>query len=284
MKVLVFGATGMLGHAVMRRLSEKPGLDVYGTIRSGTPPRQLDHLARDHFISGVDVLHFDSLVSAMNTVRPDVVINCIGVIKQAKTANDPLVMLPINSMLPHRLNELCRLNGARLVHVSTDCVFDGKDGGYTEQNVGNATDLYGVSKRLGEVTEHDSVTLRTSIIGHELGSKDSLIEWFLDQEGKIKGFTKAIFSGLPTVELADVIRDFVLPNPNVTGLYHVAAQPVSKFDLLTLVSRAYGKTIEITPDQSLVIDRSLDGSSFEEATGYKSEPWPELVQRMFEFR
>jgi dTDP-4-dehydrorhamnose reductase len=231
----------------------------------------------------VDVENSDSLAALFARVRPNLVINCIGLVKQLAEADDPLAAIPINSLLPHRLARLCDVAGARLVHVSTDCVFSGTKGMYREEDYPDANDLYGRSKYLGEVDYPHAVTLRTSIIGHELGGAHGLIGWFLSQQGGVKGFTKAVFSGLPTVELARVIRDHVLPHPELRGTYHVSAAPIDKFELLTLVAKAYGRAIEITPDARLVIDRSLDSTRFRQATGYQPPPWPELIRRMAEF-
>jgi dTDP-4-dehydrorhamnose reductase len=232
-------------------------------------------------LSGIDVLDQDALVTSMAKVRPDIVINCVGLIKQLADGNDPLTALPINSMLPHRLAKLCDLSGARLIHISTDCVFSGRKGGYVENDLSDAEDLYGKSKYMGEL--HDvphAITLRTSIIGHELISQHSLVDWFLAQEGSVLGFSRAVFSGLPTVELARVMKDFVLPHPELNGLYHVAAEPIAKLDLLSLIARQYGKSIEIIPDAALVIDRSLNSERFTEATGYKAPTWPQLIELM----
>lgn len=285
MKVLVLGVTGMLGNAVFRVLSADSAHETWGTLRSGAALRHFPEQSRPQLLAGVDVLDQDALVAAIARVRPDVVINCIGLIKQLADAKDPLTALPINAMLPHRLARLCELAGARLIHVSTDCVFSGRKGLYQESDLSDAEDLYGKSKYIGEL--HDlphAVTLRTSIIGHELGSSYALVDWFLSQQGSVKGFTKAIFSGLPTVELARVMKDFVIPHPQLNGLYHVAAAPIDKFELLNQVAAQYGKQIEIRPDDALVIDRSLDGSRFQQATGYVAPAWPELIRRMHEQR
>jgi dTDP-4-dehydrorhamnose reductase len=216
-------------------------------------------------------------------VRPSVVVNCIGLVKQLAQADDPLSALPINALLPHRLARLCGLVGARFVHISTDCVFNGRKGSYLESDPSDAEDLYGRSKYLGEVAYPHSITLRTSIIGHELSSAHGLVGWFLAQEGTVKGYRKAIFSGLPTVELSRIVRDVVLPQPELSGLYHVAAEPIAKYDLLQLVRDAYGKTIAIEPDDGVSIDRSLNAERFRKATGYVAPPWPELVERMRDF-
>lgn len=282
-RVLVLGASGMLGNAVLRLFAQSPGYEAIGSARSSGVLRLLPDGLRDSVLCGVDVESFDSLTRLFVNARPDVVINCIGLVKQLAEADDPLAAIPINALLPHRLARLCDVAGARLVHMSTDCVFSGAKGMYTEADMSDAKDLYGRSKYLGEVDYPHAITVRTSIIGHELSGAHSLVGWFLAQQGSVKGFRRAIFSGLPTVELARVIRDHVLPHPELRGLYHVSAEPINKFDLLALIARAYGKTIAITPDDKLVIDRSLDSSRFREATSYQPEPWPELVRRMHEF-
>ena len=282
-RVLVLGVSGMLGNAVLRVFAQSDVYSVVGSARSAGVLRLLPPALREQVICGVDVENADSLMRLFAQARPDVVINCIGLVKQLAEADDPLAAIPINALLPHRLARLCDVAGARLIHMSTDCVFAGTQGMYREQDASDAQDLYGRSKYLGEVDYPHAVTLRTSIIGHELSSAHGLAGWFLAQQGPIKGFTRAIFSGLPTVELACVMRDFVLPNPELRGLYHVSAEPINKFELLTLMAQAYGKTIDITPDDKLAIDRSLDSSRFREITGYQPPAWPELVRRMREF-
>ncbi len=284
MRVLVLGASGMLGNAMFRVLSQGTGLEVFGTARSGSMRRFFAPEAGQRLIAGVDVENQDALVRVFAEVKPQVVVNCIGLIKQLADVDDPLQALPINAMLPHRLARLCDLGGARLVHVSTDCVFAGTKGNYRESDLSDATDLYGKSKFLGEVAYPRTITLRTSIIGHELASAHGLVGWFLAQEGRVKGYTRAIFSGLPTVELARVVRDVVLPRVDLSGLYHVASSPIAKYDLLKLVAQVYGKAIEIVPDDAVLIDRSLNADRFKEASGYVAPPWPELVKAMFEFK
>lgn len=284
MKVLVLGASGMLGNAVMRVLSENKGWQVFGTVRSSAAARFFPPDIAASLVAGVDVEDQDALVRVFASVRPDVVINCIGLIKQLADGDDPLLALPINAMLPHRLARLCELAGSRLVHVSTDCVFSGSRGAYVEEDVSDALDLYGKSKFLGEVHDAHAITLRTSIIGHELQSAHGLVEWFLSQQGRCKGYRRAVFSGLPTVVLAKIIRDVVIPRPELSGLYHVAAAPISKFDLLTLVARQYNKNIEIVPDDTVVIDRSLRADRFQQASGYVADGWPELIKQMHAYK
>lgn len=282
-KVLVLGITGMLGNAVFRLLSQSPGFETHGTARSAASFGHFDEALKPYIHVGVDVEQHDHLVQLFSRVRPDVVINCIGLVKQLADADDPLAALPINALLPHRLARLASLAAARLVHISTDCVFSGRHGRYRESDSPDALDLYGRSKLLGEVDEPHAVTLRTSIVGHELVSAHSLVGWFLAQEGRVRGFTRAVFSGLPTVELAKLIRDHVLPHQNLRGLWHVSSDPIAKYDLLQLVKTAYGKSIEIAPDEQLVIDRSLDSTRFRAETGWQPAAWPELVDSMRSF-
>ncbi len=284
MRVLVLGASGMLGNAVMRIFASDQKFDVFGTIRSPTWTRYFGETLQPNLIPHIDVERFEDLMAAVNLSRPDVIINCVGVVKQLSDASDPLAALPINSLLPHRLARLADVAGARLVHLSTDCVFSGAQGLYTEDDFPDAYDLYGRSKLIGEVDYANAVTLRTSIIGHELAGSRSLLNWFLAQEGEVKGFRKAIFSGLPTVEMARIIRDYVIPKPELRGVYHVSAEPIDKLALLELVAKAYRKSIAIIPSDDLVIDRSLNSNRFRTATGYRPAPWPELVAAMEQFR
>ena len=282
-RVLVLGATGMLGNTVFRSLSESRNLRVFGSVRSDQLLRFLPERLHDNVISAVDVQSADSLLRLFNAARPDIVINCIGLIKQLEEAKDTLLAVPINTMLPHQLARLCATMSARLIHISTDCVFDGKKGGYVESDPADAQDLYGRSKHLGEVDYPNAVTLRTSIIGPELGTSIGLLGWFLSSEGEIHGHSNAIFSGLPTIELSEVIRDRVIPNPQLRGVYHVAAEAISKYDLLNLVSRIYGKSIRIVPDRSPVINRSLNADRFFAATGYRAPDWPSMIEKMRSF-
>lgn len=281
-KILILGGTGMIGHGLFYVLSKCADLDVYATARSDSNLEQwFTPELRQRIRVNVDADNFDTVIRAMASIQPDIVINCIGLIKQLPMAGDPLSAISSNSLLPHRVSLVCRTAGARMIQVSTDCIFNGSKGNYTEADPSDATDLYGRSKFLGEVEYPHCVTLRTSIIGHELKGKLGLIEWFLAQEDTANGFTHAIYSGIPTVEFARVIKDFVLPNPQLSGLYHVSADPISKYDLLKLVAERYPKDIEIKPFDDFYQDRSLDSIKFRESTGYKPPAWDELVDMMY---
>lgn len=281
MRILILGTTGMLGSALHQVFAPDARFETWGTMRDAAAKQFFAPETHARLVAGVDVLDLDALVSVIDRVKPDVLINAVGVIKQLATANDPLVVLPINSLLPHRLANLCGIAGIRLIHVSTDCVFSGRRGGYLESDESDAEDLYGKSKFIGEVHERNHVlTIRTSGIGHELSSRHGLLEWFLAAEGSVKGYRHAIYSGLPWVELARVIREYVLPNPGLRGLYHLTSDPIAKHDLLQMIATAYGKTITIVPDDAVRIDRSMDSSRFRSATGYQPAPWEALVAGM----
>jgi dTDP-4-dehydrorhamnose reductase len=281
-KILILGGTGMLGHLLLRYFSAFPEYEVTATARSLTgmkkhfPANILPLFLPD----SVDVNDFDSVIRALASVQPDVVINCIGIIKQLPLSDDPLRAITVNALLPHRISLISRTAGARVIHISTDCVFNGQKGMYTENDQSNAEDLYGRTKYLGEVSYPHCVTLRTSIIGHELKGGYGLVEWFLSQTRNVRGFNKAIYTGFPTIELARIIRDHVLPNTALSGVYHVSSEPISKYDLLSMVAERYGKKIEIESYNDFVQDRSLDSSLFRKKTGYQPPSWDKLVEMM----
>ena len=282
MKILILGVTGMLGNAVFKVLSMQSTHQVWATLRNVEMLSNFDDIEQGMLISDVDVLDSDRLQEVLKQVQPDVVINCVGLIKQLDNANEPLIVLPINALFPHQLANLCGKVGARLIHISTDCVFNGRKGLYKETDLSNAEDLYGKSKYIGELhNKSHAVTLRTSIIGHELNSNDSLVDWFLSQNGAVNGYEKAIFSGLPTVELANVIKDFVITKPDLQGLFHVSAEPIDKYSLLNLIADTYNKKINIIADDKLEIDRSLNSDKFRQATGYQPPSWPILIEKMY---
>ncbi|MDX6017293.1 SDR family oxidoreductase [Shewanella indica] len=279
MKIIVVGATGMLGFSIFSTLSEVANLDVYGTVRTVNGLEKF-FPSTDKLIPNVDVKDFTTLESAVLAVQPDVVINCIGLIKQYDVSKQHVEAIGINALLPHQIAQLCDTVQARLIHFSTDCVFDGKVGNYLESDLPTAMDLYGKSKCLGEVDYGKHVTLRTSIIGHELKSCVSLIDWFLSQEGFVKGYSKAVFSGLPTAYVAKVLADYVLPASSLSGLYHLSVAPIDKYSLIRKVADVYNKQIEIEKFEDFVIDRSLDSSRFQAATGFVPPSWDELINFM----
>lgn len=279
-RILVIGANGMLGGSIFRFFSRKINFNVLGTVRSDNVKSDFSLSGFDNIVSGIDVKQFDNLTKVISDFKPTVVFNCVGLIKQLPEANKAVPAIEINSLLPHKLAELCDLFNARLIHFSTDCVFSGDNGMYKESDVPDASDIYGRSKLLGEIDYAPHVTLRTSIIGHELDSNVSLIDWFLNQTGEVRGYKNAFFSGLPTIYVAKFLDEFILPNPQITGLWHLSADRINKHRLLELVKEVYGKQNRIIPYHDFRIDRSLDSSPLKSEFGYLPPKWPELVELM----
>src|SRR5438552_11343304 len=280
MRVLILGGSGMLGHKLWQTFSAR--FDTYATFRqvSGTYIR-FGIFDESRMLGGITAEQLDTVERAFGLAHPDVIVNCIGIVKQDAAARDPLKSIAVNALFPHELAQLCRETGARLIQLSTECVFSGRKGNYRETDMPDAEDLYGRTKLLGEVESEDCLTIRTSMIGRELKGSHGLLEWFLSQRGGcVRGFTRAVFSGLTTLALADAIADVIVDQPNLSGVWHLAGEAISKFDLLKLLKQTYGLAIEIEPDESFVCDRSLDGSRFRDATGTRAPLWPEMIERM----
>lgn len=281
LKIVILGVTGMLGHVLYSYLAARPGLELYGVSRNKQRlrnifPENLFAKIRDR-IAAED---FDALTEFLAETQPQIIINCIGIIKQKPEAGNLVKSITTNALFPHRLAIIARALGAKLIHISTDCVFDGEKGGYTETDPPNPSDIYGRTKLLGEVDYPPALTIRTSIIGHELDTKYGLVEWFLSQTETVPGFTKAIYSGLPTIELAEIIDNYVLSRPKLSGLYQISANPISKYRLLGLIAAEYRHQVEIEPQEQFQSDRSLDSTLFRKQTGYQPRPWPELIAKM----
>ena len=282
MKVCILGASGMLGHTLFYQLSQYRHLEVWGTVRNIEKIKKLIPIIySERLVNNVNAYDFTSIEKVLNQLRPDVVVNCIGLIRQLPEGQKHLPCIEINARLPHLLLDLCSKISARLIHYSSDCVFDGqKAGAYTEEDPCTANDVYGLTKYLGEVTAKPALTIRTSLIGPELRNKLSLVEWFLAQEGEITGFTHAIYTGLTTVEHSRILADVILPRKDMFGIYQVAAHPVSKYELLKLISQEYGKEISIKPSDLIREDKRLSPQKFASLTGYIPPAWDELVAAM----
>ena len=277
-RLLVLGGTGMLGSTLVRELGRAPEVELHATVRDIVSlPADMASALGDRAVE-LDILDEAGRRRVLDQVRPDVVVNAIGVVKQAPEVADHVATVQINSLLPHQLALECEAGGARLVHVSTDCVFSGRRGLYRESDIPDPVDFYGRSKLVGEVVNGGHLTIRTSIIGNELKRHSSLLDWFLAQDGTVvRGFDRAIYSGVTTVEFARFLREVVLPTPHLSGLYQLSSSPISKYDLLHLVADVYGWTGEIVRDDDFVCDRSMTGDLLAEATGYRPPSWPEMI-------
>ena len=280
MNLLVLGGSGMLGHQVCQAASSR--METAATVRETKPEAEALGLSKQvRVIGGVDAADLGSVERAVASVHPDVVVNCIGIVKQSPLAQDPIASITVNALFPHQLARICREAGARLIHLSTDCVFSGSKGRYVEGDASDAEDLYGRSKFLGEVGEPNAITLRTSMIGRELHGANGLVEWFLSQKGKsARGFRRSIFSGFTTTALSRIILDVVTSHPEMTGVWHVAAKPISKHELLSIINDVYDLGVAIEADDSVVCDRGLDGTRFAARTGFVVPPWRAMIEEM----
>lgn len=279
MKAIVLGADGMLGHEMARSLTVG-NHDVVAAVRKDPDERTRFALTGSAVVPRVDARVRRSIVNLIDQQRPDAIINAVGIVKQRPEARDAVGSIQINSLFPHQLAELCTSTGTRLIHISTDCVFSGEKGDYRESEYPDPVDIYGRSKLLGEIAYPGCVTLRTSIVGLELARYTGLVEWFLAQRGKAPGWTKAMYSGLTTAELARVIIRVIEAGEQMDGLWHVSGDPISKFDLLVGLRDALARDIEIIPDESVVIDRTLNSESFRAALGYRPPTWDEMLDEL----
>lgn len=275
-KILITGASGMIGHTIARILTRVKKYNVIGIGRRELSQKLLNF----NYIKFEDLTDFASVNKLFLKFQPDILINCSGLTKHVKI-NDPVKYIYANSILPHYLSTNAKIFGTRFIHISTDCVFSGKRGNYDENDICDASDIYGRTKALGENISNEHLVLRTSTIGHELDTKYGLLEWFLSQKISCKGYESAYFSGLTTLELSRLILDIILPNESLKGLYNISSSIINKYDLLKIISRTYKYEIIINSDKEVCIDRSLNSSKFISDTGYFSPDWPELINQMY---
>lgn len=280
MRILILGGDGMLGHQLLLSLRDR--YEVRVTLHKPVSDyARFGMFDAGNAYGGVDVLFQDRLLEVMADYRPEVVINGVGLVKQRKEAEVRLPSVEVNALFPHRLAVICQVVGARLIHMSTDCVFSGRKGGYVEEDVSDATDIYGRTKFLGEVSHDHCLTLRSSIIGLELARKSSLIEWFLAQRGEIGGYRRAIYSGLTTMEMARVIDHVLHHCPSMSGVWHVSSAPISKYEILRrLQARLPDRGVTILPSDDFVADRSLNGDRFAKASGYTVADWDAMLDEL----
>jgi dTDP-4-dehydrorhamnose reductase len=279
--ILILGASGMLGHTLLKTFLEDPLFTTYGTLRKSQSIVQTSLINQACIYRNIDANSFDNIERLIASLNPSIVINCIGIIKQLSAAKDPIASITINSLFPHQLAQLCSKYNAKLIQISTDCVFLGGKGNYTEQDNPDPVDLYGRTKLLGEVTSPNCLTIRTSIIGRELNSQNSLVEWFISQKGKtVKGFDRAIYTGFTTQALAQIIEKIILEQPNLEGLWHISSDPITKYQLLNMMNQVFNLGITIEKDESFICDRSLNSQKFRDFTGYTPPTWEEMIAQL----
>jgi dTDP-4-dehydrorhamnose reductase len=279
-RVLILGGNGMLGHKLYQVLSSR--FHVSATVRGAFDEvSRYGFFKKSHIVAGINALEISNVEKAIEKERPHTVINCIGIVKALEGKNGPLFDTWINSLLPHQAYQVCRRQGARFIHISTDCVFSGRKGGYREDDPSDAEDVYGRTKYLGEVNGPGALTIRTSFFGPELAGANGLLEWFLaNQGGRVDGYTNAIFSGFPTLHLAGIIGDIIAVHRDLTGIYHISSGPISKFRLLTLINKAMKLNIDVKEYPDFRCDRSLDSTRYRRETGFQPLSWPKMVSEM----
>ena len=281
-KIVILGSTGLLGSSLLKYFSRKNNYKCYGLIQKKTDIIKLNHI-KNKKLYKIDYKKKNNIINLFNKIKPNIIINCIGIIKQLVQNYKISEVIRINSFLPHYLAQLTNLKKIRFIHFSTDCVFSGTKGNYKETDLPDPQDIYGRSKVLGEVKYHNTLTLRTSIIGHELKTKNSLLNWFLGQEKFVNGYKNTFFSGLTTLEVAKVLDKFIIPNKRLTGLYHLSGKKISKYDLLNLIKKVYKKDIKININRKIKINRSLNSNFLRKITGYKPRSWNKIINEMYEF-
>lgn len=282
-KIIVLGGDGMLGHKMFQTLSER-FMDTTCTIRGSISDgfhKKISLFQKGNVVDNVNAMQHEKLKQILRESRPSEIVNCIGIVKQRPEAMNTYLSIGVNSFLPHMLADTCSEWGGRVIHFSTDCVFSGERGGYLEDDVSDAEDLYGKTKYLGEVEAENALILRSSIIGRELSGFNSLLEWFISQNHKtVKGFRRAIYSGITTNYLALIVSGLIENCPKLSGLYQVTGQTVSKYELLCVLRDAYDLDIEIVPDEEFICDRSMNGDKFYRAIGYECPPWEQLAKQL----
>ena len=284
MKILILGGSGMVGHRLAKKLSNQ--YEIFSLLRK-RPDLDSNQffekvLPKNQCIFIDDINEYENLNNTVKKISPDIIINCIGVIKQRDKVENVLNMRRINSLLPHVLNQICNKNKIKLIHLSTDCVFSGTKGNYQESDNPDPIDEYGKSKLLGEIKKGNALTIRTSFIGPELFNKKSLFEWVKSQKnGEIDGFENAIYSGLTTLAFSEIIENIIDKHQNLNGIWHISSNPISKFDLIEMINQKFNLKIKINRNSSFRCDRSLNSSKFQEETKIQIPSWRAMIDNLY---
>ena len=284
MKILILGSTGLLGNTLTKYFLDREYFQTFASIRDYSKIKFFNKKYHEKFVYINNILDKRETEKIIKNIKPDVLINCLGLTnKKIFNSNQSEDFISINSLLPYRLQKICEDLGSRLIHFSTDCIFSGDKGFYSEKEIPDPPDIYGKSKLLGELDFENTLTIRKSVIGHELISRNGLLEWFLYQNKFVEGYKNVIFSGTTVLELAILIEKYIIPRSELKGIINITGESISKFDLLKIIADIYNKKIDIIPNELIKLDRSLDGSQFTKLTGYHPKPWPSLIKDMKEF-
>ena len=283
MKILIFGATGMLGHILVKYLQTQENIKVEFTVRDKTKLNECKKIFGKEAKYIVNACNPKSALNAIHKFKPDFCINCIGILKQKDESKHHLKYIQINKLFPHHLSQYCSENKSRLIHISTDGVYSGLKGNYTEEDIPDPIDFYSKSKLLGELCNKNAITIRTSIIGPEIGTSKGLLEWFKNCDAKIHGYSNVWFSGFPTIELSRIIFEFIIKNNLKNDVYNISSDPINKFNLLRLINDIYNLKKEIIEDKSVQVNRILDCSKFISETNFFKEEWISMIKKMKAF-
>jgi dTDP-4-dehydrorhamnose reductase len=267
-KIIVLGANGMGGHIIAKGLQEFENFDVVCVARNASI------ISRTKIL---DVTDFVKLRSLIESELPDIIINCIGILNET-AENNPEQAILINSYLPHFLESLTKESSIKVIHISTDCVFSGKEGNYLESSFKNGVGFYSQTKSLGELNNSKDLTFRTSIIGPELNKNGiGLFNWFVSQENEINGYTQAYWTGVTTLELLKAIKQAI--DEELTGLYHlVFEQKISKFELLNIINNEFSLGLKVNPNNKYSVDKSLVNTRSD--FGFKVKSYDAMVKEM----
>ena len=283
MKILILGLSGMLGHKLFSYLQKQNTYELYATT---TTNFEIEHpnfkIVNKKNIFFSKTQNIDFFKKKITDIKPDLVINCIAILKESFFYLNPLKFIEINTVLPLQISELSKIFGFRFIHFSTDILYADTNKLSCENDKITLEGPYAASKFLGEVKNNNSLTIRTSIIGHQLNNKNSLVEWFLSYRGEtVNGYSNVIYSGLPTTEISKIIHEKIIPNVNLKGIINISSNPISKFELLKKIKKYYNKKVKINIDNSAISNRSLDSNLFSNKTGYLAPDWDVLVKEMF---
>jgi dTDP-4-dehydrorhamnose reductase len=280
MRIIILGGTGMLGHQLWKYLATCFP-DTFVTIRNCRDDYGNSNLYQsESVIENIDVSDLNVVTGVLKAIQPNIILNCIALTPRREVPDNPISSIFLNALLPHHLAKVAGDIGARVIHFSTDCVFDGTTGHYKDNSLTNATDLYGRTKALGEITAGHVLTLRSSFIGRELRDGTELLEWFLAQQCEVKGFKNAIYTGFTTLEISRVIEHLLRRYPDAAGLYNVSSDPISKYDLLKLIAEKMRPSMKVLPEEQFRCDRSLDSTRFRKEFDYTPPNWETMVEEL----
>ncbi|MBC7428159.1 MAG: sugar nucleotide-binding protein [Bacteriovorax sp.] len=281
MKILIFGVGGMIGHRVWLEANQIPNVEVFGLVRKSKTHYEKFGIFNDNVYYDTDVSDWVNVEHILNKLKPDVIVNALGITIRKPEMGDFNLALTVNSFFPHKLLKWAQAIQSRIIHLSTDCVFDGDQGHYLETSQPSAKDIYGKTKFLGEIEGSGALTLRFSCIGRELESHTELLDWFLLQEGKkIKGFSKAIYSGLTNIVIAKEICRVITNFSELTGVYQLSSTPITKYDLLCLAKTYFKLDVEIEKFDNYISDKSLICDKYKKGTGFNAPSWAAMLEEV----